>query len=157
MNFFLWNMLLALTWAFAAGEPFASNLAFGFVLGWLVLWMGGEVLGSTVYARRIVKIGEFGLFFAWEMLVANIRVAYDVLTVTHHMRPAFLAVPLDARTDAEIVLLANLISLTPGSLSLDVSPDRRTLYVHAMYASDPEQVKRRLKEGFERRVLELLR
>jgi multicomponent Na+:H+ antiporter subunit E len=157
MNFFLWNMLLALTWAFAAGEPFASNLAVGFVLGWLVLWLGGDVLGSRGYARRIVKIVEFGLFIAWDMLVANIRVAYDVLSVKHRMRPAFLAIPLDARTDAEIVLLANLISLTPGSLSLDVSPDRRILYVHSMNAGDPEQVRRRLKEGFERRVLELLR
>jgi len=157
VNFFLWNVLLALTWGFAAGDPSAGNLGVGFILGWLVLWLGNGILGSGGYAWRIVKIAEFLFFFGWELLVANVRVAYDVLTVTHHMRPAILAVPLDARTDGEIVLLANLISLTPGTLSLDVSPDRRILYVHSMYTSDPDQVKRHLKQGFERRVLELLR
>ena len=68
-----------------------------------------------------------------------------------------MAVPLDARTDAEITLFANVVSLTPGSLSLEVSPDRRTLYVHAMFLDDPDTFCRELKQGFERRVLELMR
>jgi multicomponent Na+:H+ antiporter subunit E len=68
-----------------------------------------------------------------------------------------VAVPLDARTDAEIVLLANLITLTPGTLSLDLSDDRTVLYVHAMYLTDPDELRREIKEGFERRVLEVLR
>ena len=157
MIYFLWNMLLALVWAFAIGVPSAGNLFLGFVLGWVVLWLGRSILGSAAYTRRIVKIAEFAVFFAWELLLANIRVAWDVLTVKRYVRPAILAVPLDARTDAEIVLLANLISLTPGTLSLDVSADRRFLYVHSMYTDDPERVKRQLKQGFERRVLEVLR
>ncbi len=67
-----------------------------------------------------------------------------------------MAVPLDARTDGQIAVLSNLISLTPGTLSLDVSPDRRTLYVHAMSVSSPDVLRREIKEGFERRVLEAL-
>lgn len=157
MNFFLWNMLLALAWAFAVGDLSASSLAAGFLLGWAALWLGGGLLGSRPYTRRLVKIVEFAAFFARELLVANLRVARDVLTPKHYMRPAILAVPLDAQTDVEIVLLANLISLTPGTLSLDVSPDRRILFVHSMYTEDPETVKRQLKQGFERRVLELTR
>ena len=70
---------------------------------------------------------------------------------------AIVAVPLDVETDGEITLLANLISLTPGSLCLDVSEDRKTLYVHVMFLDDVEECRRELKEGFERRVLELLR
>ena len=67
--------------------------------------------------------------------------------------------PLDARTDVEIALLANLITLTPGSVSLDLSEDGRVLYVHAMYidGGDVEAYRRSVKEGLERRVLELLR
>ena len=61
------------------------------------------------------------------------------------------------RTDLEITLLANLITVTPGSFSLDVSDDRSVLYVHAMYVDDPEALRREIKDGFERRVLELLR
>jgi multicomponent Na+:H+ antiporter subunit E len=75
------------------------------------------------------------------------------------MRPGVVAIPLDVQTDAEITLLANLITLTPGTLSLDVSTDRRVLYIHVMYIDndDVEAVRRKIKEGFERRVLEVLR
>ncbi|MEL7089262.1 MAG: Na+/H+ antiporter subunit E, partial [Planctomycetota bacterium] len=82
---------------------------------------------------------------------------YDVITPAANRSPAVIGIPLDATTDAEITLLANLITLTPGTLSLDLSEDRRTLYVHAMFADDPEAFCREIKEGFERRVLELLR
>jgi multicomponent Na+:H+ antiporter subunit E len=73
--------------------------------------------------------------------------------------PGVVAIPLDARTDAEITMLANLITLTPGSVSLDLSDDKRFLYVHAMYidGGDVEAYRRSVKEGLERRVLELLR
>ncbi|MFN3614431.1 MAG: Na+/H+ antiporter subunit E, partial [Rubrimonas sp.] len=71
-------------------------------------------------------------------------------------RPAFVTMPLDAETDVEITLTANLISLTPGTLSVDVTPDRRGLIIHAMYAEDPADVIAGCKT-MERRVLEALR
>ena len=157
MIFFLWNMMLALVWTFAIGDLTASSLAIGFVLGWLVLCLGRDVIGSRDYTRRTRKIAELAGFFAWELLLANLRVAWDVLTVKHYMRPAIVAVPLEAATDGEITLLANLISLTPGTLVIDISPDRRVLFVHSMYTNDPGRVRQQLKEGFERRVLEVLR
>ena len=83
--------------------------------------------------------------------------ATDIVTPRHRARPGVVAVPLDARGDAEITLLANLVSLTPGSLSLDVSDDRCTLFVHVMFLDDPEATRREIKDGFERRVVELLR
>lgn len=73
------------------------------------------------------------------------------------MKPGIVKVPLDAKSDIEITLLANLISLTPGTLSLDVSNDRKVLYVHAMYISDKEKFINDIKQGFERRLLEILR
>ena len=97
------------------------------------------------------------LFFVRELILANLRVAYDVVTPRHRMRPGIIAVPLDARTDVEITVLSNLITLTPGSLSIDVSADRRFLYVHMMYIDDAEAARRQIKEGFERRVLRVLR
>src|SRR5690606_901199 len=96
-------------------------------------------------------------YFLKEMLLANLRVAYDVITPTYYMRPAVVSIPLDARTDLEITLLAMCITLTPGTLSLDVSTDRRVLYIHAMFAEDPDALRHEIKNGFERRLLELLR
>ena len=95
--------------------------------------------------------------FCWELVISSLRVAWDVVTPAANRRPGIVAVPLNAKTDWEITLLANLVTLTPGSLSLDVSPDRSTLYVHAMFAEDPDEVRRSITEGFERRLLALLR
>jgi multicomponent Na+:H+ antiporter subunit E len=66
-------------------------------------------------------------------------------------------VPLSARSDLEIFVVANLLSLTPGSLSVDLSRDRRTLYVHIMFLDDPEKARQQIKDGLERRVLEVMR
>jgi len=61
------------------------------------------------------------------------------------------------KSDIEITLFANLVTLTPGTLSLDVSPDRGTLFVHALYVKDAEQFRRELKNGLEKRLIEVMR
>ena len=99
----------------------------------------------------------FIAFFIGELIKANLRVTWEVLTLRHHMRPGVIAVPLDLETDAQILLLTTLITLTPGTLSLDVSGDRKTLYIHAMFIRDREQMQHAIKQGFERRVREVLR
>jgi multicomponent Na+:H+ antiporter subunit E len=154
---FLVNLVLALLWAAMVGSVDAAHLVVGFVVAYLVLWALKPLLGDSRYFEKLPQLVRFTLFFVWELVLSNLRVAWDVVTPRSYRRPGVIAVPLEARTDAEITLLANLITLTPGTLSLDVSPDRRTLYVHGMFVDDPEQLRRSLKEGFERRVLELLR
>ncbi len=94
-------------------------------------------------------------FFLWELVLANLRVARDVLLPVGRLRPAIVAVPLDLKTDWQITLLAILITLTPGTLSLDVSTDRKVLFLHAMHVDDPEALRREIKSGFERRVRRL--
>jgi multicomponent Na+:H+ antiporter subunit E len=73
------------------------------------------------------------------------------------MRPGIVAIPLDLQTDLEVTVLTTLLTLTPGSLCLHVTDDRQTLYLHAMYIDDPEELVRAIKDGFERRVREVLR
>ena len=99
----------------------------------------------------------FLLFYTKEVLLSNLRVAYDVLTPSDKSTPAIIAFPLSARTDFEILVVANLISMTPGTLSMDVSSDRRTLYIHAMFVEDREALIADLKTNFEGRALSLLR
>ena len=157
MNYFLLNIGLALVWVILTGAFGPINLAVGFVLGYLTLRLAQRVLGASAYFSKVWQIGGFVLFFLRELLTANIRVAIDVLTPKHHMQPRVLAVPLDALTDTEITFFANALSLTPGTLSLDVSTDRRVLYIHAMYAADAEATRRVIKAGLEWRVLGLTR
>ena len=159
MNGLLWNILLALVWVGMSGDFSLATFVLGFALGFVVLFFARRVIGAPQYMFKIVKALELFVFLLWELLLANLRVAYDVLTPGYQMRPGVIALPLDARTDVEITLLANLITLTPGTLSLDVSSDRRVLYIHVMYIDrgDLEEVRRKIKSGFERRVLEVLR
>lgn len=157
MKLFVGNILLALTWV-AVNESFtAPDLAAGFVLGYVLLWFSQGIVGPSRYFLKVRQVAVFGIFFLWEFLLSGLRVAWNVIMPLRRLRPGIVAVPLDATTDLEITLLANLITLTPGSLSLDVTPDRRVLYVHAMFIGDPDAFKRAIKEGFERRLLEVLR
>jgi len=100
---------------------------------------------------------RFAGYFLWQMFLSNLRVAQEVLRPRLSITPGVVAVPLTVTTDLEITLLACLITLTPGTLSLDVSDDRSTLYVHALDVVDPDEFRRSVVDGFERRVLELLR
>lgn len=157
MQYFLLNLALAALWAVATGTFSLANVAVGFGLGYAALLLARGAFGPTAYFITMVRAVGFLLFFLKEVMIANLRVAHDVLTPTFYMRPRVLALPLDALTDIEITLLANLISLTPGTLSLDVSSDQRVLYVHAMYAADAGAARREMKDGLERRMLRLLR
>jgi multicomponent Na+:H+ antiporter subunit E len=79
------------------------------------------------------------LLFLLELIKANLRVAYEVLTPGFSMRAAIIEVPTRTRSSLEAVLLANAISLTPGTLTLEVDEDTRTLYVHALYVPSREE------------------
>ncbi len=157
MRLLLWNLVLALTWGAMTGSFAAENLAVGFVIGFVVLYVSQRRHGPGRYFSKFTEVVGFVGFYLWELLLANLRVARDVVAPRPRARPGIIALPLDAETDAEITVLANLLTMTPGDLSLDVSDDRRVLYVHSMYLANPERTKREMKEGFERRVLQVLR
>lgn len=151
------NLLLAGIWTALMGSATVADLAVGFLLGYLILGALAPVLGTGRYWRKLPRAAGLAAYFLGELTLSSLRVARDVVTPRSRRRPAIIAVPLDAETDAEITLVANLVSLTPGTLSLDLSPDRRYLYVHTMFLEDPESFREEIKRGFERRVLELLR
>jgi multicomponent Na+:H+ antiporter subunit E len=157
VNIFALNLLLAIGWAAVIGDFSEMSLIFGFVIGFVALWVAKPLFGDTHYFVRFHRSIHLALFFLWELWVSCVRVAWDVITPRLYARPGVIAVPLDATTDLEITMTANLISLTPGTLSLDVSEDRKTLYVHAMYISEVDALKRELKDGMERRVTEAFR
>lgn len=152
-------VLVALAWAGVHGSFTLTNLLIGLVIGYAAVWLSRPMFGSqgTRALRRIPALfGLLGLFL-WELMVSSLRVAWDVLTPRSRAEPRIIAVPLTVRSDLEIFALANLISLTPGTLSLDVARDRKCLYVHAMFAGQPEELVARIKHSFERRVLEVSR
>jgi multicomponent Na+:H+ antiporter subunit E len=155
VNVLLLNLLLALAWISLTGEISEENFVFGFILGYGMLWLWRGLLGNSTYFLKVFRVINFVLYFLKELVIANIRVAIEVLTPNLKVKPAIVAIPLSVKSSQKITLLANLITLTPGTLSLDVSDDKKTLYVHTMYMGDADDFRRSIKEGFEKRVQEV--
>ena len=151
----LGSILLALAWAALQGELTLVTLLTGYAIGYAVLAFlaKGGVMPSALVSRTVHAI-RLALFFAWELLLANFRVASDVLW-GHRLAPAVVAIPLDITSDGEILLLSMLINITPGSVTIDLSDDRRTLYVHVMHMKTADETRREIKHGFERHVQQL--
>ena len=147
------SILLALAWAALQGDISLPHLATGYVIGWVILAMlaRGGVLPATSLARAAGGIALAG-FFGRELIRANVRVALDVLKGQSALRPAVVAVPLDVTTDRAILLLSMLINITPGSVTIDLSDDRQTLYVHVMHMANADATRHEIKNGFERRI-----
>ncbi len=134
-----------------------SNFVLGFVLGYLVLLIMQPLLGEAGYDARLWHQVTLVGVFVVELVLSSLRVAYEAATPGFGMRAGIIAVPLDVESDLGITLFANLISLTPGTLSLELSDDRSRLFVHAMYIDDtPEAEVAHLKNTLERRVIRAL-
>jgi multicomponent Na+:H+ antiporter subunit E len=157
MNLFFINTFIALGYIGVQGQFSLSGFLIGFALGYLALWLTGPLYGQSRYFQRVPKTIRLAGFFLFELLLSTLRVFWDVVTPGHISRPGIVGVPLNAESDMEILLVANLISLTPGTLSIDLSEDRQTLYVHVMFLDDPDRFRQGIKDGVERRVLEVMR
>ena len=154
---FLLNILLTFLWVALTGSLTIANIGFGFALGFFILWIKERTGNDKRYFFRVPKIIGFIFFYFFEMVKANMQVAYDVITPHYFMKPGIVGLPLDAKTDFEITMLSNMISLTPGTLVVDLSTDRKVMYVHVMYLKSREEFIKTTKEGLEKKLLEILR
>ncbi len=152
---FLANVLLALVWVAVSGRGTFADFTLGFALGLALLRLLPGAEGKR-YVRRVWRVVRAAGVFTWEIVLANLRVTYHVFAPLRRMRPGIVAVPLQVKGDAAITMLANIITLTPGTLSLDVSADRSILYVHGMNViPDPDAFRRDIEGGLEREVKEV--
>lgn len=103
----------------------------------------------------ILKALLLFFYFLKEVLLANLQIAKLVLWGAHEIEPALIQVPLDIKTDRGIFLLSSMITLTPGTLSIDVSEDRKYLYVHVTHTTNPAEVVESIKQGFEKKLMEI--
>ena len=150
---------LALGWTAVTGTLTVPNLLLGALIGAIALLLLRDRLGGPKVLLRLWRIVALALLFVRELLLSASKVALLVLTpdLKSRLRPAIIAFPLTATSDAEITLLANLITLTPGTLSLDVSADRKALYVHVLSLNNREVLVRDIAKGFETKVIEVFR
>jgi multicomponent Na+:H+ antiporter subunit E len=155
MNTLVANIFLAIAWALFFGGFTWLTVLSGLAVGYAILWLLQPLKGAkSSYFKRVWYWAKLIVLFHYELLVSSLQVLWDIFTPRHLSNPAIIEMPLDAKTDTGILLVTNLISLTPGTLSIDVSEDRKTLKLHVMFADDPEAVCRQLKQGMERWVID---
>ena len=169
MRFYLPRaVFFALVWAALKGAFTPLNLIAGLVFGFAVLLFvrplyedvepeKATARNVTGLFKRLFWLGELLLYFGYELVKSSVEVAQTVLRPKMGLDPGIVSLPLDCTTGLEITLLANLISLTPGTLSLEVSPDQEKLYIHAMFVGTEEaQTRDYIKRTLERRVIRAL-
>ncbi|WP_323846527.1 Na+/H+ antiporter subunit E [Microbulbifer magnicolonia] len=156
MKLLLVNILLAMSWSALTGSASLINFLTGFALGYLALAVTrGRRHGETYFRRLPRMIGLLG-FFLRELAASGLRAVREVLSPVRRSRPQIIRVPLALRDRHQILTLAQLLSLTPGTLVLDIAPEQDAFYVHTLFVDDADAFRDEVRSGFERRVAEAL-
>jgi multicomponent Na+:H+ antiporter subunit E len=151
----LLNLALAVGWVALQTTRDASDFLIGFAISFLLL-----ALIHREYGRRVVASCGFVIFLVWSIVKSSFEVAGLILSPQPRLDQAIVAIPLDVTSDFEVAVLATSITLTPGTLSVDVGRDaqgQRVLYVHNLVTGDPETMRRDIKQQFEQRILRITR
>jgi multisubunit Na+/H+ antiporter MnhE subunit len=149
--------VFTVVWLAVSGSFTIPNLLLGAVAGALSLALIRGHIQPDGRRIRPLKVLSLLLLFFKELALSAWKVAMLVASPRMVLKPGIFAFPLTVDRDFEITLLANLITLTPGTLSVDVSEDRKVLYVHAIDCSDPVGARRDIANGFEKKILEAFR
>ncbi|MCT7662791.1 Na+/H+ antiporter subunit E [Shinella kummerowiae] len=149
--------VFTVVWLAVSGSFTIPNLLLGAVAGALSLALIRGHIQPDGRRIRPLKVLSLLMLFFKELALSAWKVAMLVASPRMVLRPGIFAFPLTVDRDFEITLLANLITLTPGTLSVDVSEDRKVLYVHAIDCSDPVGARRDIANGFEKKILEAFR
>ena len=104
---------------------------------------------------RIFRAILFIPYYLKELVLSSLFIAYDIITPRDHMKPGIVEVPVDLKSDTAIIAFANLISMTPGSLTMDMSPDKKKIYIHAMYLHDKQKFIDKIKNELENKIRQI--
>jgi multicomponent Na+:H+ antiporter subunit E len=153
----LLNFILAFVWMFLKTSYSPASFFVGYFFGLLIIYMFRRFFTSRFYLLRVVAVVNLIYIFTRELILANIAVLKVILKPKLDIKPGIFAYPTELKQDWEITVLANLITLTPGTLVVDVSPDNKVLYVHAMDISDADEDIQGIKNTFEKAIMEVSR
>nr|WP_321498627.1 Na+/H+ antiporter subunit E [uncultured Methanolobus sp.] len=159
-RYFAYSAILALVWCFVHGTVSINNFILGLIIAPFVirpfktLFNFDQEFSFSKAVKKIPAQIKFLYVLIKEIIKANIVVAKIVLQPKIDIKPGIIAVPIDSKTDIGITAIANTITLTPGTLTIDISEDKCILYVHAIDATDPEAVAQSIRDDLEKYTLE---
>ncbi len=150
------NLSLAGIWLFLSDFPSASSFVFGYLLGAFFLSVFYSQAHKQFYLVRIWKAFILFIVFFKEVIIANLSVLRYVCLPVSHLNPGIVALDIDLRSKFEIVLLANMITLTPGTLTVEITPEGNTLYIHMLDCADAPKVLAHIEKEFVNRIKEVV-
>lgn len=150
------SVTLLVLWLLLVNDLSAGHLLLGALLGWAIPLYTARFWPEEVRLRRPLTMLRFTLVVLYDIVVANVTVARLIMGPTERMQPAFLTMPLNLRSDAAISLLASTISLTPGTVSVFLSADRRCLIIHCLHTTEPDEVIATIRQRYEQPLKEVL-
>ncbi|MFS0776570.1 Na+/H+ antiporter subunit E [Neobacillus sp. 3P2-tot-E-2] len=153
----LLNVVLALLWMFIKVSYDPVSFLKGYIFGLLVIFVLRRYFHSRFYLLRLWSFIKLIFIFIKELILSNIAIVKIVLKPKLDMRPAIFAMDTALTKDWQITLLSSLITLTPGTLVIDVSEDNKTLFIHAMNIGEVEDEINSIKNSFEKAILEVSR
>jgi len=150
------NIVIAVIWTFLQNNYSIASFFFGYAIGLLLLFILRRFLVFDFYFIRIWAVIKLLFLFLKELVIANIDVIKIVLNPNlSNYSPGIVAVPTNLDTKFEITLLASLISLTPGTVSMDFSEDNKIIYIHSIHIEDKDEMIAQIHNTFERAILEV--
>ncbi|MCM3239566.1 Na+/H+ antiporter subunit E [Heyndrickxia oleronia] len=153
----LLNFILAFLWMFLQNSMDASTFLIGYLLGLLILFGMRRFFSSRFYLLRVVAVINLLLIFIKELILANLAVLKVILKPKLDIQPGIFALPTKLTSDWELTILSNLITLTPGTFVIDISKDKKIIYIHAIDIPDVEEVIESIKNSFEKAIMEVSR
>ncbi len=151
----LLNVVLAFLWMFIKVSYDPISFIKGYIFGLLVIFVLRRFFDSRFYLARLWSFIKLIFIFIRELILSNVAIVKIVLKPRLDMRPAIFAMDTELTKDWQIMLLSNLITLTPGTLVIDVSEDNKTLFIHAMNIGEVEDEINSIKNSFEKAILEV--
>jgi multicomponent K+:H+ antiporter subunit E len=151
------SLVLFLAWLMLAMSADPANLLLAAALAVAIPLATRRLAPEPARIARPAAIVRLGLVVLFDIVVANLEVARLILGPESAIRPRFVWVPLTVRDPNAIAALAGIVTMTPGTLSSDLSPDRRYLLVHAFNAPDEAALVAQIKARYEAPLLEIYR
>ncbi len=149
------SLLLLLTWILASQAVDLGTILLGVLLAIVIPRITTPFWPDAPTRVALGPLLRLTLLVIRDIVIANVRVALLIVGPAHRLRPRFLVVPVDLRQPFAITLFANIISLTPGTVSSNLSGDRRSLLVHGLDIDDPDAAIADMKHRYERPLREV--
>jgi multicomponent Na+:H+ antiporter subunit E len=153
----LLNVFLAWVWMFLKVSYETVDFFIGYFFGIVIIFSFRRFFSSRFYLYRVLAVIRLLFIFIKELILSNIAVLKVILKPKLDVRPGIFALETELERDWEITVLANLITLTPGTLVIDISPENKVLYIHAMDIPDVEEAIKSIKNTFEKAIMEVSR